>query len=115
MNKHHKPDIGNNPFPNKREKIHPITYGDSYIRLMGNIDTTDLSPRGRDLAMYILGQLEQGEDYVYIDREEYMKYAGITLQTARVAIAELIKTCRLSKTCRQGWYWINTDYINTSI
>lgn len=110
MNNIVKPDIGNNPF----EK-HSNTEGTGQcIQIMASINVDDLSTRAYNLLMYIVSRtgMIAGQDYVYIDRKKYMKDEDISsLVTVNNAIQELVKSKRIGKSCKQGWYWINPNMI----
>jgi hypothetical protein len=108
-----KNEIGVSPFA-ETPKVNTVT-GNQRIHLAGSIDVSGLSPRARDMSMYILSKLEQGERVVYIDRADYIEYAQVTLQTVTLVIKELIKKNRIAKTCKQGWYWVNPSTINPAL
>lgn len=104
-------DLGSNPL----EGIVPqpeSKYGETGIelQLLGIRTMVHLSPKAKNLLIYIFNNMSTNYNVVTIDRDEYMKFSGITSKaTVVTAIAELMKKKVIAKTCKQKLYWTNPN------
>jgi len=70
-----------------------------------------LSPRGKDLMLWIMYEIKYGEDYVIINSKRYMSESDITaVNTYRDALNNLIKNNVIQKTIKNTVFWFNPRY-----
>lgn len=67
-----------------------------------------LSARAKDLLMWLLYELDTGKDYIWINKDRYMKECGVkAYNTYKDAINELILGHFIQPTTVGRVYWIN--------
>lgn len=70
-----------------------------------------LTPRGKDLLLWLVYELKKGKDWVWINKERYMEEGKVaSMNTYRAAINELITKGFMVKTVTADTYWINPHY-----
>ncbi|OGB84454.1 hypothetical protein A3F66_07035 [candidate division TM6 bacterium RIFCSPHIGHO2_12_FULL_32_22] len=102
--------IGKNPFPKKEIKEEDKTtsfFCNEYRKI------AKLTATGKSLFLGILSLVEPDLDYVYFDKEKYMKDNGLTASnTYRKGLEELIRVNFIRRTEDKEFYWINTNVFN---
>jgi|SRR5215217_2825040 len=67
-----------------------------------------LSPRAKELYLWLLYEADNGKDYMWLNRVRYMKENDISSPTTyRSAINELISSGFVTRTVVGGVYWLN--------
>ena len=79
-------------------------YVDSERRLRVN----KLSPRSKELLMWLFYEVKSGQDYLWLNRVRYMDENNISSpNTYRTALNELITGGFITRTVVNAVYWIN--------
>lgn len=74
------------------------------------LKTTKLSPRAKELLLWLLYEADNNKDYLWINRVRYMKENEIaSMNTYRAAVNELIANCFITRSVVNAVYWINPD------
>lgn len=97
--------------------IHPVCYDVErkqsvriFYDLLYKNKIAKLSSSAQRMFIYILCNLEQGQDWVYINKDKYMQKNGLTsVNTARKGISELWDNGFIAPTAAypNDVYWIN--------
>lgn len=67
-----------------------------------------LTPRGKDLLWWLIYEVEEGKDWVELDKKLYMEECGVsTMNTYRAAVNDLIGGGYINKTVVTDVFWIN--------
>lgn len=68
------------------------------------------SPRAKELILWVMFEINSNEDYIWINKERYMKEASIvSVNTYKDALLELIRYGVLALSGIPSVYWINPD------
>ena len=140
MERELKPDIqeeklGGNPFiRNLKIGVNKLRSGDRYKEIDGvwmkaeaeleatpfcrvysdaerRLSMVELTPRGKDLLLWIMYELELNKDYVWIPKKRYMRESRISaVNTYKAALNELIRANYIVATVVSNVYWINPHY-----
>lgn len=71
-----------------------------------------ITPRGKELLLWIMDELEAGKDYVEINRKRYMKELHIkSLNTYKTAVSDLVRYGIIALTLKQDVFWINPEFL----
>jgi hypothetical protein len=82
-------------------------YADSDRRLQ----MVELTPRGKDLLLWLIYEAETNLDYLWINKRRYMKECSITsLNTYKSALNDLIKNGYILATVVANTYWLNPHH-----
>lgn len=128
-------DLGSNPFVKKL--VIPVTkrldygktvkepngtYGTptvnyeytSYTKLFCSperrFETNKLSPRSKELLLWIMYQIPNAQEFIWINKKMYMEESNITsIDTYKKCIKELVINDFLTPTIKLDVYWINPD------
>jgi len=74
--------------------------------------TNQLSPRAKELLLWVMYQLTNAQDYIWINKKMYMEENNITsIDTYKKAIVDLVLKEFLTPTIKADVYWINPDMI----
>ena len=74
------------------------------------LKTNKLSPRAKELLLWLLYEADTNKDYLWINRVRYMNENNISsLTTYRSAVNELITNCFIVRSVVNAVYWINPD------
>lgn len=140
MNKYSKPvfnesDLGVNPFTtnllvrvNKRvfKNVYKKVNGEEqpnsadieydkfckiYVDKNRRIIMNSLSPRGKELLVWLMFQIPSGKDFIWINREMYMDELGVSSEnTFMNAVKDLVSYGFITKTVfGKDVYWINPN------
>jgi hypothetical protein len=67
--------------------------------------------RAKELVLWIMYDINSGEDYIWISKERYMREAEITsVNTYKEALLELIRYGVIALSGIPHVYWINPDF-----
>lgn len=85
---------------------------ESYCKVFASankrLNIVRLSPRAKDLLLWLIYEVENGKDYLWLNRDRYMEESGVgAMNTYRAALGELIGATFISKTNQTGVFWIN--------
>ncbi len=134
-------DLGENVFLDKLEvlvsrvrsdnnyKVHDVHSGEDAIFELANYDyekvayckvfadagrrlkMVQLSPRAKDLLLWVMYEVKQGKDWIWLNKVRYMEENNIgSINTYRTALNDLIKKKYLGITVISDVYWINPDF-----
>lgn len=86
----------------------------SYTKLFCSADrrykTNQLSPRAKELLLWMMYQIKNADDYIWINKKLYMEENNITsINTYKEAIKDLITKGFLVLTIKTDVFWINPD------
>lgn len=71
-----------------------------------------ITPRGKELLLWIMDELEAGKDYVEVNRKRYMKELHIkSLNTYKTAVSDLVRYGIIALTLKQDVFWINPEFM----
>jgi len=141
MSKKEREDLGENPFLTSLEvlihevkssdkyKIHDKNAGEDaiYERASFEYEATpyckvfadaarrlhmvELTPRGKDLLMWLIYEIKPGKDWLHLNKERYMAENKISsINTYKAALKELIKKRFIGITVEIDYYWLNPHY-----
>jgi hypothetical protein len=71
---------------------------------------SNCSSASRDLFLWLLYETHTKEDYIWINKDRYMKEWGVSLNTYKKALNGLIRYALLVRTIVSGVYWINPEF-----
>lgn len=71
---------------------------------------SSLPSRAKELVLWIIYELESGQEEIWINRERYMKENKTSLNTYKAGLMEVLKSGILYQTLVNGVYWINPNY-----
>lgn len=96
----------------EQEKFVKIYTSDKRWKKSEDVGIENLNEYGLGLFFWLMFRLKSGEDWVYLDKEDFMKDRGIgSINTFKKALTELLKKniiCAIVG-CR-GYYWINPKF-----
>jgi len=70
-----------------------------------------LTQRGKDLLLWLLYEMEAGQDFIKINKVRYMKELSIkSVNTYKTALSELIRYGMLKESKAKDIYWINSQF-----
>lgn len=70
-----------------------------------------LSPRTKDLYLWIIYEAEKNKEFLWINKVRYMEESEVTaINTYRGAVNELIKKGFMIRSTFMDTYWLNPDY-----
>ncbi len=70
-----------------------------------------LSPRSKELYLWLMFEITSGDDYIWINKQRYMSENSISaVNTYKEAVRELVRYAFLSPTIKTGVYWINPNF-----
>lgn len=73
---------------------------------------SELTPRGKDLLMWVQYEAKKGKDWLWINKERYMEECTVaSVTTYRSAVNELIKKGIIVKTVVTDTFWINPYFL----
>jgi len=79
-----------------------------YIHESSGANVAALSDRAQRLFLHLLYTMKKNKDYVYINRQYYMKRNNVKSQTTfNAAVKELHRYQFIQPTHEKGWFWIN--------
>lgn len=79
-----------------------------YVASEKRLRANKLSPRAKELYLWLLYEADNGKDYLWLNRVRYMKENDINSPTTyRSAINELISNGFVSRTVVGAVYWLN--------
>lgn len=82
-----------------------------FISSERRIIISQLSSRAKELLLWIMLDIKAGEDYIWINKQRYMKENNInSVNTYKEAARELVRYTFLSLTVETDYYWINPDF-----
>ena len=102
--------IGRNPFCTPVRDWQVEIFPDVSLFLHTGVRgrVTNLSPRSKELFLWLIFELSDGLDYVKIDRGRYMLDCGISsVNTFLGAMRGLVKWGIINPTPKKDIYWIN--------
>lgn len=133
--------LGKNPFLNSLEvvvssvksdnkyKVHDRHSGDDAIYELASYDyeytpyckifidsdrrllISELSPRGKDLFLWIVYEAKRNKDYLWLNKKRYMKESRVkSLNTYKEALNELIRFGIIVRAVPTDTYWLNPHY-----
>ena len=82
-------------------------YADSSRRL----DMVALSPRSKDLLMWVMYEAKKNKDWLWVNKKRYMEESKVgSINTYKAALNELIKCGFITKTVIMDTFWLNPHY-----
>ena len=70
-----------------------------------------LSPRAKDLLLWVIYECEPNEDWIWINKTRYMSETGVSAHNTYIgAVNELIRHGFIIRTTITNVYWINPHY-----
>jgi len=79
-----------------------------YVASEKRLRSNSLTPRAKELYLWLIYEADSGKDYLWLNRVRYMSENNIASPTTyRSAINELIKEGFVSRTVVGGVYWLN--------
>lgn len=67
-----------------------------------------LTPRGKDLLLWLIYEADKGKDWLWLNKDRYMEENNISsMNTYRGAVNDLIKNGYMTKTIVTDVYWLN--------
>lgn len=71
-----------------------------------------LTPRGKDLLMWLQYEAKRGKDWLWVNKERYMEECRVSsVTTYRSAVNDLIKNSIIIKTVVTDVFWINPYFL----
>lgn len=88
---------------------------DSYCRIYTDssrrLKMVGLSPRAKDLLLWVMYEVDNSAEYIWINKARYMKESGVkAYNTYRDALTELLKNKFMISSVIQNVYWINPHF-----
>lgn len=109
MHGQYKPDNDGHHLPVEVE-VEADKYCRVYVDKDRRLKMVSLSPRSKDLLLWIIYEVENGDAYIWINRPRYMKESGVkAYNTYRDALMELVRSKFLLISAISGVYWINPN------
>lgn len=101
---------GEDMLPVKR-KLEKDEFCKFYCSSERRVKINSLTLRGKELLLWILFELKYGQDWIWINKERFMKESGISaVNTFKGALKDLIRNGVLATTIETDTYWINPFY-----
>lgn len=70
----------------------------------------NLSSCAQRLLLWIIFELEEGKDWLYINKSRYLKEQGLCYNTYAKARDELVRYCIIYPSLVKDVFWINPDF-----
>lgn len=70
----------------------------------------NLSPSAKELYLWIMYEVEVGEDALWINKVRFMEENSTSLNTYKKAVEELIRYAFIAYTIVKDVYWINPNF-----
>lgn len=81
-----------------------------YLNKEKRLSVLSLSPRAKDLLMWIIYETEVSSEWVWINKKRYMSESGVSsVNTYKGALVELIKSGYILGSVIKNTFWINPD------
>lgn len=82
-------------------------YSDSQRRLL----MVQLSPRGKDLLLWLIYEAESNKDWLWLNKTRYMEESNVkSINTYKEALNELIRENFITKSVISDVFWINPHF-----
>ena len=69
-----------------------------------------LSSCGKELFVWIMYELEAGKEALWINRERYFEENGVSVNTYKKSVDELVRSAIIAYTVVKDVYWINPAF-----
>lgn len=93
------------------KEVEKTPYSKLYCSSERRMYINALSPRSKELFLWLMFEINSGEDYVWINKLRYMNENSISaINTYKEAVKELVRYAFLSPTIITDVYWINPSY-----
>lgn len=66
-----------------------------------------LSPKARDLYLWLIYEIDCGKDYIWVNKERYMEELNVSVNTINSAIQDLIASIVIVPSAIKDVFWIN--------
>jgi hypothetical protein len=83
------------------------TYTKVFTRSAYRLHIMALSSRAKDLYLWLIYEVENGDDHLVLNKKRYMEEASVSTTTLKGAIQDLHRMLILSPTVVENVYWIN--------
>lgn len=83
------------------------SYTKIYTRASLRLHIMALPEKAKSLYLWLVYELDNNVDYVWINRDRYMKECTVSINTAKAAIQDLCTTGIITPTIFAEHYWIN--------
>lgn len=89
---------------------------DSYCKVFSDSArrqrVSSLTPRGKDLLMWLQYEAKKGKDWLWVNKQRYMAECNVSsVTTYRSAVNDLIKNSIIIKTVITDVFWINPYFL----
>jgi hypothetical protein len=74
------------------------------------IIVSNLSMSAKELILWLMFEIDAGNDSIWINRDRFMLENSTSLNTYKKALEELVRYALLAQTVIQGVYWFNPDF-----
>lgn len=82
-----------------------------FVSSQKRLKANRLSPRAKELYLWLLYEADNGKDYMWLNRVRYMSENDISsVTTYRSALKEVIMAGIITRSVVNGVYWINPDF-----
>ena len=99
--------VGGDLVPSEVE-LERDSYSKVYIKPENRRIIAQLSPSSKSLFLWVVYEMEQGRDYLWVNKRRYMEENDITsINTYKKAMAELVRLTFLCASIVKDVYWIN--------
>ena len=93
------------------KEVEKTPYSKLYCTSGRRLIINQLSPRTKELLLWLMFEIESSEDFIWINKQRYMQENNISsINTYKEAVKELVRYAFLSPTIITDVYWINPSY-----
>ena len=90
-------------FEMEKENVTKVYTKPEYRQLI-----SQLSPKAKSLFLWLIYEADSGKDYIWVNKQRYMKENDITsINTYKTAIEELVTSLILATSLVKDVYWLN--------
>lgn len=103
---HH--DDKENIWSNAEVEFEAENYCKVFCDAAKRLNMVELSPRAKDLLLWLIYEAENGKDYLWLNKVRYMEECRVgSINTYRSALNELIGVAFIIRTNHTDVFWIN--------
>ena len=103
-------DKDDNTLVNVEIQVEALHFSRIYVTSERRKLVSALSMSAKELYLWIMYEIETGEDALWINKDRFMEENNTSLNTFKKAVEELVRYAFIAYTIVKEVYWINPDF-----
>lgn len=110
MSRQFTKDKDDDTLVNVEIEVEAIAFSKLYVTAERRKLLSSLSSSAKELYLWIMFEIETGEDALWINKLRFMEENNTSLNTYKKSVEELIRYAFIAYTVVKDVYWINPDF-----